>query len=75
MKEHQQLAILQNSGGLQAVKSVSEVNNKLEMNVNSLLLLVSVLLNIFREGWLFSCRCFSRDPPFKYILQLKRNIN
>ena len=30
-------------------------------------------LKIFKEGWLFSCRCFSRGPPFKYILQLKRN--
>ena len=73
LKEHQKLAILQNNSGLQAVNSVSEVNNKLEMNVNALLLLVSLLLKIFKEGWLFSCRCFSRDPPFKYILQLKRN--
>ena len=31
------------------------------------------LLKIFKEGWLFSCRCFSRGPLFKYILHLKRN--
>ena len=38
-----------------------------------LLLLLLLLLKIFKEGWLFSCRCFSRGPPFKYIIQLKRN--
>ena len=38
-----------------------------------LVLLLLLLLKIFKEGWLFSCRCFSRGPPFKYILQLKRN--
>ena len=32
-----------------------------------------LLLKIFKEGWLFSCRCFSRGPPFKCIIQLKRN--
>ena len=38
-----------------------------------LLLLIFFIIKIFKEGWLFSCRCFSRDPPFKCLIQLKRN--
>ena len=30
-------------------------------------------LKVVKEGWLFSCHCFSRGPPFKYIIQIKRN--
>ena len=36
-------------------------------------LVLLLLLKIFKEGWLFGCRCFSRGPPFKYIIQLRRN--
>ena len=55
-------------------KSVNSLSNTLcSRSLYILLLLLLLLLKIFKEGWLFSCRCFSRGPPFKYILQLKRS--
>ena len=57
---------------LSAQHNQLDIKNTLKWH-EILLLLLLLVLKIFKEGWLFSCRCFSRGPPFKYILQLKRN--